>query len=64
MRNKPDELEERLTELEKQIRKHGAEATRRLDDVENAIRHLAEDASEETRRKIGRLGLLLPGKPA
>ncbi len=61
MGHKGDELTARVTDLE-QIRKHEATTTRRLDDVENAIRHLAEYASEETRRKLGRLGLLLPGK--
>jgi uncharacterized protein with PhoU and TrkA domain len=64
MQNKVDDLAERVTELENQIRKHGVTVTRRLDDVENAIRHLAEDAGEETRRKLGRLGLLRLGKPA
>jgi len=62
MRHNTDELEERVAELEEWIRIHGASTTRRLDDLENAIRHLAKDASEETRRKLGRLGLLLPGK--
>jgi hypothetical protein len=64
MRHKADELAERVTELENQIRKSGAAVTRRLDDLENAIRYLAVDASDETRRKLGRLGLLLPGKPS
>jgi hypothetical protein len=64
MQHSAEELAERVTELEHQVRKHDAATTRRLDDLENAIRYLAEDASEETRRKLGRLGLLFPGKPS
>jgi hypothetical protein len=64
MRHKADELAERVTELEKQIRNFENGATRRLDAVENAIRYLAEEANEETRRKLGRLGFVLPGKPS
>ena len=62
MRNIADKLAERVTELEQQARKHEASTTWRLDDLENVIRYLAEDASEEARRKLGRLGLLLPAR--
>jgi hypothetical protein len=60
MSHKADDLAARVTELEEQIREESAAATRRLVGLENAIRYLAEDANEETRRKLGRLGLLLP----
>jgi hypothetical protein len=62
MRHKPDELAERMAELEKQFRQSAAETTRRLDALENAVGYLAEDASEEQRRKLGRLGFVRPEK--
>lgn len=62
MRHKPDELTERMAELEKQFRQSAAETTRRLDALENAVGYLAEDASEEQRRKLGRLGFVRPEK--
>jgi hypothetical protein len=62
MRHKADELAERLAEAEKQFRLHAAETTRRLDALENAVGYLAEDATEEQRRKLGRLGFVRPEK--
>jgi hypothetical protein len=62
MRHKADELAERIAELEKQFRQHAAETMRRLDALENSVRYLAEDASEEQRRKLGRLGFVNPEK--
>jgi hypothetical protein len=60
MRHKADELTERMAELEKQFRQHAAETARRLDALENAVGYLAENASEEQRRKLGRLGFVRP----
>jgi hypothetical protein len=62
MRHKPDELAERVAELEKQFRQHDAETARRLVALENSVAFLAEEASEEQRRKLGRLGFVRPGK--
>jgi hypothetical protein len=62
MRHKADELAERMAELEKQFRQHAAETARRLDALENSVGYLAEEASEEQRRKLGRLGFVRPEK--
>ena len=62
MRHKADDLSERVAELEKQFRQYAAETTRRLEALENSVRYLAEDASEEQRRKLGRLGFVRPEK--
>jgi hypothetical protein len=60
MRHKTDELAEHVAELEKRFRKYAAETTRRLNAVENALGYLTEEASEERRRKLGRLGFVRP----
>jgi hypothetical protein len=62
MRHKTDELAEHIAELEKRFRQYAAETSRRLEALENAVGYLAEDASEEQRRRLGRLGFLRPEK--